>query len=89
MHAHVTAAAGRGLARSLKQLSGAWWVAQHDEYGEAARRSTAAFETCFPGSKAKEALAFCHTQVHLTSDNTLGEWRGHRPYVLAGLSGRN
>ena len=63
VHARVTAAAGRGLARSLKQLAGPWWVAQHDEYAEAARRSAAAFQTCFPGPKAKEAVAFCHSQV--------------------------
>ena len=63
MHARITAAAGRGLARSLKQVAGPWWVAQHDEYAEAARRSSAAFQTCFPGPKAKEAVAFCHSQV--------------------------
>ena len=63
VHARITAAAGRALARSFRQLSGAWWVAQHDEHAEAARRSCAAFQTCFPGPKAREALTFCHSQV--------------------------
>ena len=65
VHAQITAAAGRGLARSLKQLSGSWWAAQHDEHAEAARSSAGAFQACFPGPKAKEALLFCHSQVSM------------------------
>ena len=59
----VTAGAGRGLAPTLKQIVGPWWLAQFDLYPDAARRSKAAFDTCFPGAKAREALLFCRAQV--------------------------
>ena len=63
VHEVVVTSAGRALANSLKQLAGPWWLAQSDPYGEAARRSRACYQSCFPGVKALEALLFCRAQV--------------------------
>ena len=63
VQACLATGAGRGLAPSLKQLCGPWWAAQHDEHAETARRSSSAFQACFPGRKAREALQFCQPQA--------------------------
>lgn len=40
----LVAALGKGLAPSLKQLMGPWWLAMHDPYGEAAATSRGALQ---------------------------------------------
>ena len=63
VHEAIATAAGRALAPSLRQIAGAWWLAQFDPYAEVARRSKAAFQACFPGAKGRDALLFTRSQV--------------------------
>ena len=54
---------GRTLAKALKSLAGAWWLAQADPDPECSGTFKAAFLEVFPAAKQREALAFCRSQV--------------------------
>lgn len=55
--------AGRGLAPHLKQLVGAWFMAQHDLQPEVAKEAAAGFAATFPGAKAQGAVQMYQDQA--------------------------
>jgi hypothetical protein len=62
------AAAGRGLAPSVRAVVPPWLLAQHDPRAEVAAVARAAFEASFPGAKGPEAVRYCRAEVR--------EWQG-------------
>ena len=87
----VAAAAGRGLAPSLKALLPPWYLAQYDGHAEVAAAAAATLREAFPGAKERGAVMFCRAEVswlvRVGRGRTWGAWLAVRTqqYIAHGL----
>ncbi|KAG0592544.1 hypothetical protein KC19_1G261500 [Ceratodon purpureus] len=68
----LTTNAGRGLARHLRSLMGAWWVSQFDPSREVAEAAQRSFQATFPDRKKRvDALIYCLKDIMAHVDDNL------------------
>lgn len=62
-HSKLTSKVGRNLAPCLKEIMGAWFTSQCDNYAPAASLASNSLRVCFPGEKLLDAILFCHNDI--------------------------
>ena len=62
-HASFATKIGRDLAPQLKELMGAWFTSQCDNYTPASTAAVNSLASCFPEKKLPVALSFCHNEI--------------------------